>query len=54
MQRLVDLVNSNYEMSSEDKDYKLSHEQLIKVCKILLHMNNSLHSRINQEMESLD
>lgn len=38
--RLTDLVNSDFEMSSKDKDYQLDIEQVIKVCKILLHKIN--------------
>lgn len=28
-------------MAADDKDYRLGHDQLIKVCKILLHFHNS-------------
>ena len=38
--RLIDILNSGFNMASNDKDYRLSHEQLIKVCKVLLHKVN--------------
>jgi len=44
--RLVDLVNSDFKMPETDKDFELSHEQVIKVCKILLYKLN-LNSKKN-------
>ena len=52
-------------MDSKDKDYKLSHEQLIKVCKILLfkfnlmakknaYERNELGSIINERIEKVE
>ena len=41
--KLSDLVNSDFQMSTNDQDYKLSQEHLIKVCKILLHKINHNH-----------
>ena len=38
--RLTDLVNSDFKMPVTDKDFELSHEQVIKVCKILLYKFN--------------
>ena len=38
--RLTDLVNSDFRMPVTDKDFELSHEQVIKVCKILLYKFN--------------
>lgn len=38
--RLTDLVNSDFKMPITDKDFELSHEQVIKVCKILLYKFN--------------
>jgi hypothetical protein len=40
-------------MSANDKDYKLGHEQIVKVCKILLHKLNHDHNRNQQEREIL-
>lgn len=47
--RLVDLVNSDFQMSAQDKDYRLTHEQLVKVCKILLHKFNFNNRKIGEE-----
>ncbi len=38
--RLFDLINSDFRMPVTDKDFELSHEQIIKVCKILLYKFN--------------
>ena len=38
--RLFDLINSDFKMPVTDKDFELSHEQIIKVCKILLYKFN--------------
>lgn len=38
--QLTDLINGDFHMPGSDKDYKLGHEQVIKVCKILLHKMN--------------
>ena len=38
--RLTDLVNSDFRMPVTDKDFELTHEQVIKVCKILLYKFN--------------
>jgi len=46
-------VNSDFDMSANDKDYKLGHEQVIKVCKILLHKINYNNKRNMQERELL-
>ena len=43
--KLHDLVTADFEMSANDKDYKLGHEQVIKVCKILLHKINYNNKR---------
>lgn len=45
-QKLIDLVNSTFEIDNNDKDLKLSHEQLIMCVKILLHLVNSTQTRI--------
>ena len=50
--RLNDLVNSDFEMSANDKDYKLNHDQLIKVCKILLHKINYNHRKAGHDRET--
>ena len=52
-ERLADLVNSSFEMPSSDRDFKLTHEQLIKVCKILLHMLNFSNVKIREQGENL-
>ena len=49
--RLTDLVNSDFEMTANDKDYRLDQEQLIKVCKILLHKINHNWSKNAQEYD---
>ena len=46
-------MNSDFEMSANDKDYKLGHEQMIKVCKILLHKINYNNKRKGQERDLL-
>lgn len=46
-------MNSDFDMSANDKDYKLGHEQVIKVCKILLHKINYNNKRNMQERELL-
>ena len=51
--RLVDLVNSDFVMSIKDADYKLNQDQLIKVCKILLHKINHNNLKQDQEREIL-
>ena len=38
--RLIDLINSDFKMAVNDKDFELSHEQIVKVCKILLYKFN--------------
>lgn len=52
--RLVDLVNSDFVMSTKDADYKLNQDQLIKVCKILLHKINHNNLKQDQERELLE
>ena len=46
-------MNSDFEMSADDKDYKLGHEQMVKVCKILLHKINYHYQRNGQERDLL-
>jgi len=36
-ERLLDLLEYEFIMDKTDKDFKMSHVQLIKVCKVLLH-----------------
>ena len=50
--KLSDLVNSDFEMSANDKDYKLNHDQLIKICKILLHKINFNHKKGQRDREA--
>jgi len=40
-------------MPQSDPDWKLSHEQMIKVCKLLLHMVNNTNIRILEEKADL-
>jgi uncharacterized protein YpuA (DUF1002 family) len=49
--KLADLVNSDFEMQVNDPDYRLNHDELIKVCKVLLHKINFNSKRINLSME---
>ena len=51
--KLVDLVNSNFEMSPNDRDYRLNHEQLIKVCKILLHKLNTTNVKGSMDRDAM-
>ena len=48
---LSDLIHSDFDMSASDKDYKLSPDQLIKVCKILLHKINFYHRKGGHDRE---
>ena len=48
---LKDLIRSDFDMPAKDKDFKLSHEQLIKACKILLHKINFQTKRTLYENE---
>jgi len=48
---LADLLASDFEMPTTDKDFKLSHEQLIKVVKILLHKMNLTNRKNDYEKE---
>ena len=52
--KLADLVNSDFEMHVNDLDYQLTHDELIKVNKILLHKINFNTKRINVSMEAAD
>lgn len=51
---MADLVNSDFEMHVNDPDYRLNHDELIKICKILLHKINFNSKRINVNMEAAD
>ena len=50
--KLVDLVNSDFEMTANDPDYRLNHDEMIKICKVLLHKINFNNKRINFNMET--
>jgi hypothetical protein len=63
--RLYDLINSDFRMPVSDKDFEISHEQLIKVCKILLYKFNlatkknayergELANMINERIEKIE
>ena len=43
--KLVDILNSNLDLNADDIDYKLNHQQIIKVMKIFLHMLNVTHQK---------
>jgi len=49
--KLEELLASDFEMPTSDKDFKLSHEQLIKVVKILLHKMNLTNRKNDYEKE---
>ena len=51
--RLTDLVNSDFKMPVTDKDFELSHEQVIKVCKILLYKFNLAAKKNTYERQEL-
>jgi len=51
--RLTDLVNSDFRMPVTDKDFELSHEQVIKVCKILLYKFNLAAKKNTYERQEL-
>jgi hypothetical protein len=51
--RLVDLFNSDFKMPESDKDFELTHEQLIKVSKILLYKLNLVSKKSQYEREEL-
>ena len=52
--KLTDLVNSDFEMHVNDPDYSLTHDEVIKVCKIFLHKINFNTKRINFNMDAAD
>ena len=52
--KLQDLVNSDFEMHINDPDYALNHDEVIKICKILLHKINFNTQRINYNMEAAE
>ena len=49
--QLTDLVNGDFDMPDTDLDYRLTDEQLIKVCKILLHKINYNQRRNQQDYQ---
>ena len=49
--QLTDLINSDFAMAANDNDYKLGHEELVKVCKILLHKVNCNQLRNAQDYQ---
>lgn len=63
--RLYDLVNSDFKMPVTDKDFELTHEQLVKTVKILLYKFNlaskknayersELATMINERIQKLE
>ena len=42
---LVELINSDFDMSVDDADYGLTMDELIKACKILFHKINYNNKR---------
>lgn len=51
--RLTDLINSDFKMPESDKDYELTHAQLIKISKILLYKLNLVSKKNAYEREEL-
>lgn len=51
--RLCDLVASDFKMPPQDTDFSLTHEQLIKACKILLYKQNLNSKKNSYEREEL-
>ena len=51
--RLTDLVNSDFHMPVTDKDFELTHEQIIKVCKIILYKFNLASKKSAYERQEL-
>jgi len=51
--RLCDLVQSDFKMQETDKDFALSHEQLIKCVKIILYKMNLSFKKNAYEREEL-
>ena len=51
--RLTDLINSDFKMPESDKDYEITHAQLIKICKILLYKLNLVSKKNAYEREEL-
>ena len=51
--RLTDLVNSDFRMPVTDKDFELTHEQVIKVCKIILYKFNLASKKSAYERHEL-
>lgn len=49
--KLEDLLATGFEMPVSDNDFRLSHEQLIKVTKIILHKMNLLNRKNDYEKE---
>jgi len=49
--KLEDLLATGFEMPVSDNDFRLSHEQLIKVTKIILHKMNLLNRKNEYEKE---
>lgn len=53
MYRLIDLVASDFKMPETDKDFQLSHEQLVKCVKIILYKMNLSFKKNQYEREEL-
>ena len=51
--RLMDLINAEFRLPVNDKDFNLTHEQLIKCCKILLYKLNLLSKKSVYERTEL-
>jgi len=51
--RLTDLVNSDFIMPVTDKDFELTPEQIIKVCKIILYKFNLASKKSAYERQEL-
>ena len=43
MYQLRELIQADFNMEGDDPDFTIRHDELIKVCKILLHKSNFNH-----------
>ena len=48
---LKELISTEFDMPISDKDFKLTHEQLVRASKILLHKINYMNKKNNYEHE---
>lgn len=48
---LKELIQADFNMEGDDPDFAIRHDELIKVCKILLHKFNYIIIRNSQDQE---